>query len=72
MKFNLSSHFLPRSHHEAVESPGSAVDGAGREAATLLDASPLCYSRRPTAASLTPVSEGGAAARRSDTAPGKP
>ncbi len=64
--------FLPRSHHEAVGAPRPACEGAGQEAATLPDASPLCYSRQPTAVSLTPpASEGGAAARRSDTAPGR-
>ncbi len=63
--------FLPRSHHEAAGSPGPACEGAGQEAATLPDASPLCYSRRLTAASLTPASEGGAAARHSNTAPGR-
>ncbi len=75
-KFNLSSHFVPRSHDEAVGSPRYACDCSGQEAATLPDASPLCYSRWPKAASLTPVSEGGAAAgkplaQRSDTSPGK-
>jgi hypothetical protein len=64
--------FLPRSHDEAVGAPRPACEGGGQEAATLPDASPLCYSRRPKAASLTPVSEAGATARRSNTAPGKP
>jgi hypothetical protein len=63
---------VPRSLHEAVGgSPRPACEGAGQEAATLLDASPLCYSQRPTAASLTPVSEGDAAVQRSDTSPGR-
>jgi hypothetical protein len=66
----LYRHFVPRFHHD-VGAPRSAVDGGGQEAATLPDASPMCYSRKLTAASLTPVSEGGSAARHSSTAPGR-